>query len=70
MSLHNVTMSDTVAQLKDFIAAPPQHARNKVTVVGTGAVGMAAAFSIITQVKRRCSWDFFLILRQFYRMTM
>jgi len=42
-------MATTVADLKDVLCEPVEHATNKVTVVGCGAVGMACAFSMLTQ---------------------
>lgn len=40
---------------KTVAEAKPQSS-NKVTVVGIGAVGMAAAFSILTQVSLDWRW--------------
>ena len=43
-------MSATVAALKDNLSPPVPNARNKVTVVGSGCVGMASAFAMMAQV--------------------
>lgn len=42
-------MASTVAALKDILKEPVQNASNKVSVVGSGMVGMATAFSLIAQ---------------------
>ena len=44
--------------LLKHLANSPAAATNKITVVGIGAVGMACAFSILTQVQvlRKCTF--------------
>lgn len=45
------------AKLMKEIAEPMATSGNKVTIVGIGQVGMACAFSILTQVScRDCEW--------------
>ena len=45
-------MADLKTKLMDQIAAPHDHpSPTKVTVVGVGQVGMACAYSIMTQVQ-------------------
>lgn len=48
--LQFVKMSEVKAKLLTQIAEPMTSSGNKVTVVGIGQVGMACAFSILTQV--------------------
>lgn len=43
-------MAAVVDNLMTKIAEPSQSSGNKITVVGVGQVGMACAFSILTQV--------------------
>ena len=44
------TMSSLVDTLLTRVGDEGHHTSNKVTVVGTGQVGMAAAFAMLTQV--------------------
>jgi L-lactate dehydrogenase len=44
-------MATSVEKLKTEIQTPVAHSGSKVTIVGVGQVGMACAFSIMTQVK-------------------
>lgn len=39
------------ALFQEVAAEADHHSNNKVSIVGIGAVGMAAAFSILAQVK-------------------
>jgi NADH dehydrogenase FAD-containing subunit len=51
--LSDPKMANLKDQLFQQVADESQpRASNKVTIVGTGAVGMAAAFSILAQVKK------------------
>lgn len=43
-------MVDTKKALLSLISLPAEDSGNKVTVVGVGQVGMACAFSILSQV--------------------
>lgn len=43
-------MASIKEQLFSEVAEKDMHSNNKVTVVGIGQVGMACAFSILTQV--------------------
>ena len=43
-------MTTSVEKLKTEIQVPVAHSGSKVTIVGVGQVGMACAFSIMTQV--------------------
>lgn len=46
-------MSQTKDALVKYVCdSETDHSTNKITVVGIGAVGMACAFSILTQVIR------------------
>lgn len=45
-------MSVTREELLKQVAESPATSGNKVTVVGIGQVGMACAFSILTQVRK------------------
>ena len=44
-------MAEIAKQLLQHVAEEGHHSSAKVTVVGTGQVGMAAAFAMMTQVK-------------------
>ena len=44
-------MSSSEQKLKSQVQVPIDHSGTKVTIVGVGQVGMACAFSIITQVR-------------------
>lgn len=46
-------MAAIVDKLMTQIAEPSKSSGNKITVVGVGQVGMACAFSILTQVCAR-----------------
>lgn len=50
-------MASSEQKLKSQLQVPIGHSGTKVTIVGVGQVGMACAFSIITQVSS------FLILK-------
>ena len=43
-------MATSEQKLKTQVQVPIDHSGSKVTIVGVGQVGMACAFSIITQV--------------------
>lgn len=49
--IDNREMATSVEKLKTEIQTPVAHSGSKVTIVGVGQVGMACAFSIMTQVK-------------------
>ena len=44
-------MATTEQKIKTQVQAPVCHSGSKVTIVGVGQVGMACAFSIMTQVR-------------------
>lgn len=55
-------MSTLADKLLLHIAEEKHHSSAKVTVVGTGQVGMAAAFAMMTQVRVYLDllvWDFY-----------
>lgn len=45
-------MATTEQKIKTQVQPPVHHSGSKVTIVGVGQVGMACAFSIMTQVNR------------------
>jgi len=45
-----MSASNLVDTLLSFVSEEHHHGSAKVTVVGTGQVGMAAAFAMVTQV--------------------
>jgi len=47
---------DLATTLLSKISEEGHHASAKVTVVGTGQVGMAAAFAMMTQVNQPCCY--------------
>lgn len=47
------SLGDTKMALLSHVADPVTSSGNKVTVVGVGQVGMACAFSILTQVSKK-----------------
>lgn len=48
-------MSTLKEKLMSVVTPPVSTGRNKVTVVGVGQVGMACAFSILTNVSQKIS---------------
>lgn len=56
-----MSSSSLAAALLSSVVEDHPHSSAKVTVVGTGQVGMAAAFAMVTQVRRCMNHSYILL---------